>query len=177
MDVINSHLNADHVDPNMSGLRLWDLFVSLAADGAMVGRTGCHVDEHVSRLVNLPGRNGHHDLFHLYDLCGARVSRSRAQAEQKSSFSSSSSSSDSSSSSGEDEADDPFCSLRRWQKLLKRLRRLFACGQGRVVLNRAFADMGYKRTAGIACPSATRKIVYAAGYLRQSLRHFGAWAS
>ena len=124
------------------GRRLWDTWVALAADGAMVGRTGISVDVHAAMQLGIPGRNGHHEWFHLFDLSAKPLSRYGASAkkgaDRPSRPETESSSEDSSSSSSDgtggaqsrtEGASGSGDRLAAWQRLQRQLRRLFRYGQ------------------------------------------------
>jgi hypothetical protein len=174
--------------PGLS-VRWWDTLNCLAADGALVGLTGVAVDQEVCEQVNLTprvSRLGHHDLFHLFDLAGhaalselAPVRGSAAAPESEDSDSSvdtsdsESKSSDASGSNvgGGQQGRRVFRRMHEWQKMLRKLRRCFKWGQGRIFWFQAFREAGFKKPAALLCPLSSRKIVYSGKYLRQSLDH------
>ncbi|CAE8656028.1 unnamed protein product [Polarella glacialis] len=64
-----------------------------------------------------------------------------------------------------------FRRMREWQKMLRKLRRCFKWGQGRICWFQAFREAGFKKPAALLCQLSSRKIVYSGKYLRQGLDH------
>ena len=63
-------------EPNRTTLQqFWLAFGTLGADGAYLGETGSHVDQHLAILADpcLTCRLGHSDYLHLFDACGRGV--------------------------------------------------------------------------------------------------------
>ena len=63
-------------EPNPRTLQqFWLAFGSLGADGAYLGETGSHVDQHLAIFADpcLTTRLGHSDYLHLFDACGRGV--------------------------------------------------------------------------------------------------------
>ena len=111
------------------------------------------------------------DMFHCYDICGAKSWNFNKgdDADGSMSESSSTSSSGSTGSAGHGTA-----SLDSWVRLCRRLRATLGRGHGNAHLVRGYKDSRIPGRPQITIPGQTRKIVYAGKFLRQSFRHYEA---
>ena len=131
------------------------------------------------------GRIGHHDFFHLWDLTGNKamqltVKQYLALTAPVGSESSDSSSDTSSghTSSSESSCDAPalgadapaalgesrrFKSLLGWQVVVKKQRRLLNMGQGRMVMNSCFKELGLMNVIEHGLLKLVLKLKYPAG--------------
>ena len=141
----------------------WDSMLDVAADGALVGHTGVHVDYHLLKLLEWPTRGiatraRHLDWFHGYDTVGGATIRMPAGGKDG--------------DCQNDDSDDityKFAIYHEWKGLLKQFGEMFARGQGRLAWVSTTRRLGYKRTPSIRLPLTARKIVYEGKTLGQSL--------
>ena len=158
-----------------------ELLTSIICDMAYSGNTGNKADAFLAKLLRVHGligrdrRIGMADMFHCYDICGAKswnFNKGRNEsddADGSMSESSSTSSRDSTGSAGHGTA-----SLDSWVRLCRRLRKALGRGHGNAHLVRGYKDSRIPGRPQITIPGQTRKIVYAGKMLRQSFRHYEA---
>ena len=171
--------------PATGACRREQFCVAMCVDRAYSGRTGNKADALLGEKLGLPLRVGAADNLHCCNSLGSVAAPPAKKGGQKSaprvsSSASSSSSGDSSSSDTESSPEEtPAASdgggtlLGQWFEMVRCFRSIFRHGIPRSHLAKAYSEEGLARVS-VQGPSKTRMIVFSAGVLQQSLRHWRA---